>query len=87
MPSFYVDDLDISVHEFINACSLRERNDLIDFLSKNGYIELKEYDTTRSRMSATEEIFEDHLDALHGKWNRLSKEDEETIMNIAKKFK
>lgn len=87
MPSFYVEELDITVSEFVNACTVRERDELINFLSKNGYIELKEHVDTRSDMSAFEAFFEEHLDVLHGKWNRLSNEEEETIMNIAKKFK
>jgi len=87
MPSFYVEDLDITVSEFVNSCTGRERDELINFLSKNGYIELKEHVDASSDMSASEAIFEEHLDVLHGKWNRLSKEDEDTIIKIAKNFK
>jgi hypothetical protein len=37
-------------------------------------------------MSAGEHAFENQLDKLHGKWNMLTKEEEEAIYSIAKRF-
>lgn len=85
MPSFYVDDVDISVSEFVNACNRKEKDDLIKTLKINGYLDVDQLPSP-SKMSTSEQIFEDHLTVLHGKWNRLSNEEEEIIMNIAKKF-
>lgn len=87
MPSFYVDDVDIDVDEFLSACSDGEREELIQALVEDGYIDKGSVPGNRKQMSATEEIFEDHLDALHGKWGMLTNEEEELIMKIANRFK
>ena len=85
MPSFYVDDVDIDVDEFLSACSKSEKERLVEYLAEDGYV-LKNQLESSERMSAAEEIFEDHLLALRGKWNLLTNEEEETIIKIAKKF-
>jgi len=38
-------------------------------------------------MSVSEVVFEEHLDAIHGKWNCLTSDEEEQILKIGKKFK
>lgn len=86
MPSFTPEDLDISPSEFVQACSKREREKLIEYLSTNGFIELCDK-TPSTRISAPESIFEESLNALHDKWNMLSSEEEEIIMKIASRFK
>lgn len=87
MPTFYVDEIDISPSEFVNACSARERQELINFLSKNGYIDINDSSPSSRRISAPESIFEDSLNAIHGNWNMLSSVEEEIIMKIASRFK
>jgi hypothetical protein len=86
MPTFYGEDIDIDVDDFLNACNGNEKDELIAALIEDGYISKSQVDSHKE-MSASEEIFEEHLDALHGKWNRLTKEEEEIIMVIAKRFK
>ncbi len=85
MPSFYVDDVDIDVDEFLSACSEREREDLIKALIEDGYLNKKDV-TPSPVLSVGEEIFEEHLNAIHGKWHRLTPEEEEVIIKIGKKF-
>lgn len=85
MPSFYVDDVDIDVDEFLSACSEREREDLIKALIEDGYLNKKDV-TPSPGLSVGEEIFEEHLNAIHGKWHRLTPEEEEVIIKIGKKF-
>jgi hypothetical protein len=85
MPTFYGEDIDIDVDEFLKKCNSREIQELIDTLVEGGYIE-KPRTNSNENMSAGEQIFEHKLSKLHGMWNRLSKEDEETIVKIADKF-
>lgn len=54
----------------------------IDWLRDNGFIP-EENIVFRS---VSESQFEDALNKLHDKWNRLSQEEEETIINISKRF-
>jgi hypothetical protein len=54
----------------------------IDWLRENGFIPEKNIEFR----SVSESQFEDALNKLHGKWNRLSQEEEDTIINISKKF-
>jgi len=54
----------------------------IDWLRDNGFIPEENIDLR----SVSESQFEDALNKLHGKWNRLSQEEEETIINISKRF-
>ena len=85
MPRFYTDDLDIDVDEYLSACSPREIKKLINKLVEEGHITKSDI-LSETKMSAGEHVYENKLDKLHGKWNRLSKEDEEMIIKIADKF-
>ena len=84
MPSFYVDDVDIDVDEFISACSKSEIKELIDFLVDDGHIK-KDAVLTPDKKSRNP-LFDDACIKLVGNSWRLSKEDEEVIMNISKKI-
>jgi hypothetical protein len=85
MPRFYADDLDIGADEYLSVCSTSDIKELIDALVKDGYIRKSDI-LSETKMSAGEQVYENKLDKLHGKWNRLSEEDEETIIKIADKF-
>ncbi len=54
----------------------------IDWLRDNGFIPEEDIDFR----SVSESQFEDALNKLQGKWNRLSQEEEDTIINISKRF-
>ena len=54
----------------------------IDWLRDNGFIPEEDIDFR----SVSENQFEDALNKLHSKWNRLSQEEEDTIINISKRF-
>ena len=86
MPTFYGEDIDVDVDEFLSACDSGEIKELINSLIDDGHISKSQVESHKE-MCATEQIFEEHLDSLHGKWNRLTKEEEEIIMVIAKRFK
>lgn len=66
---------DITVNEFISECDLREIKEIIHHIFGN------------KEMSIGEQLFEECLMSLHNKWNQLSSDEEEQIMEIGKKFK
>jgi hypothetical protein len=85
MPSFYSDaEVDVDVHEFMDACSRREIEEVIDNLKKKGYLSHLNND---SNMSLNESEFEDNLSAISGNYVNVTKEEEENISKIAKRFK
>jgi len=69
---------------FLNSCDRDDLDDLIQWVMKTNAI--TERDLQCVNMSAGERYFEDHLEKLHGKWNVLTKEEEEFIMNLSKRF-
>ena len=88
MPRFneYVDvDIDIDVDDFLNACSSRDIDELVDALIEDGHIS-KRAKLSYDSYSAAESDFQDALEKLQGKWNRLTSEEEQAILAIAKRF-
>jgi len=86
MPYFNYDgDIEITVNEFLSTCDQEDIVDIIDALVEDGH--LKEEDRiVDMEMSAPEQSFEEALNKLHGKWNRLTKEEEIILLTIANKF-
>lgn len=85
MPTFYADDIDIDVDEFLNRCSGREVEELVDALVEDGYV--KRIDSSSDHlMSVPEKEFEEALNKLHGKYQSLTKEEEDLIKSISKRF-
>lgn len=87
MPSFYIDEKKITPSEFIQNCSQREIKELIETLKDEGYIHNQVVLSNSQPISLPERIFEEYLMAIHGNWNILSSEEEETIMKIGSRFK
>lgn len=86
MPNFdFTVDEDISVDEFLSACSSSEVEELIEALIDGGHLPRHANKDIDPR-GVGESMYEEALDKLHGKWNRLSQEEEETVINIAKRF-
>ena len=90
MPEFFYEGYtDVLVHEFLSNCDSSDITDIIDTLITDGHIKSNQRLSKTSGsngLSAPEQIFEEALDKLHGKWNMLSKEEEEMIMALAKRF-
>jgi len=87
MPRFDVnEDLEIDVDDFLYECDSEDIKKLIEALIENGDLEMKHF-ADRSRMSAGEEIFEEHLSSISGRWNQLTQEEEETILKIGARFR
>jgi hypothetical protein len=86
MPTFPLDEFDIDAEEFVTSCTSSEIKELLGYLIKEDYIKpdsILDYDTS---FSIPEQEFEDALNKLHGKYTTLSKEEEEIIKVIAKRF-
>jgi hypothetical protein len=92
MPKFYEYrdievDVDIDIDEFLDKCNNREKDELIYALIEDGYLKkdcrrnFEEVD-----YSPTEAQFVEAVDKLRNKWNMLSQEEEQLILNIANRF-
>ena len=85
MPNFYSEaEVDIDVNEFMDACSRHEIEEVIDYLKETGYLSHLKND---SNMSLNESEFENNLLAISGNYLNVTKEEEEVISKIAKRFK
>jgi ribosomal protein S8 len=85
MPDFYVDDLDISPGEFVDACSEREISQLIEVLKDDGYLNdiIVVQDDAKS---IHDEMFLEALFKLGKSRHRLTNEEEEIIKVIANRL-
>lgn len=84
MPDFTPDDLDISPSEFVYACSKREIAELIDELIEEGHLP---EERTKDHSTPQNVIFNESLDILSKNRLQLTLEEEDYIVNLAKKFK
>jgi hypothetical protein len=91
MPSFYVDDIDIDVDEFLSACSDRERDELIKALVEDGHIEPDQLTRNGSygvrNPNINDEKFWGNLEHLKKCRDLLSLEEETYINNLAERYK
>ena len=83
MPTFYAEDLDIYVDEFLDACSDREIKQVIEWLREEEYISNYSIAETDSINDST---FNDAVIKIQNHRISLSREEEEFILNIAKRF-
>jgi hypothetical protein len=89
MPDFTPDDIDISPEEFLNSCSTRERNELIEELVEQGFIDRsvlssEQLDETINKRDCD---FVDALNSLRNKRHLLTTTEEGFIISLADKFK
>jgi hypothetical protein len=73
--------IDIDIDDILWGMSDREKQELVDDLYEDGYIAKKDDDAKSTDDAWNEEVHK----LFNSKW-RLSKEDEETILNITKKI-
>jgi len=86
MPEFST-YIDLEVYEFIDECSKSEINELIDELIERGHLTKNSKGPGKpNQYTLIEETHRDYCDVLANSYHRMSKEDEDTIMNIAKKY-
>ena len=86
MPDFdYDGDINVDVDDFLSACDREDIDEIINALVEDGHIKPSQI-AHDPQMSAPEQLFEGALEKLHGKWNQLSKVEEELILTLAKRF-
>lgn len=78
-------DVDVEVNDFLEDCDNSEIEEIVDWLQNNGHLRETSVDKS-TEVCATEAEFMNALDKLYTKWNMLSKEEEQTILNLAKRF-
>jgi hypothetical protein len=83
MPYF---DVDVDVDDFLSACNSREIKELIQALVDDGHLPESISEFKSSNIGISESEYEDALGKLHGKYHTLSKEEEEAIIKISKRF-
>ena len=89
MPDFTPDDIDISPEEFLNSCSTRERNELIEELVEQGYIDRSVLSSEQldEAINKRDCDFVDALNSLRNKRHLLTTTEEGFIISLADKFK
>ena len=83
MPTFYTEDLDIEVDEFLDDCDSNEIQEVIQWLKDSDYLP-DNVATSESQQSFQDEDFDRALISLVGNRFKLTTEQEEAIMNAAK---
>jgi type III secretory pathway lipoprotein EscJ len=78
--------IDVDVDEMLDACSRREKDELIDLLVEEGLVRRLVGKNGSSKLSIMESEFFEKIDMLKDKYYSLSKEDEETMNNLFKKY-
>lgn len=89
MPTFYAEDIDIDVDEFLNGCSRREKEEIIDILIEEEWIKKDarlQVPSKQYNYSIAEADFEQALEKLKGKWNMLTSEEEQIVIKLASRF-
>jgi len=84
MPTFYTEDLDIEVDEFLDDCDSNEIQEVIQWLKDSDYLP-QNVATSESQQSFQDEEFDGALMNLVGNRFKLSTEDEKVIMAISNK--
>lgn len=84
MPTFYTEDLDISVDEFLSSCDSHDITELINALIEDGY--LPNNSTPKQKLGVLEAEFFEKIDNLKNVYYHINNEDLELIDNLVKKY-
>lgn len=85
MPTFYPEDFDIDVEQFVDDCDSHEITELIEYLRKQGYLN---NDNMQTRdISLLDMEWAATINKISGNARlRMTTEEEETIRKIANRF-
>jgi hypothetical protein len=90
MPEFST-EVDIDPSEFVDACSKRERDRLIEILEEDGYIQSSTETSSKNhgvrRPNVNDEIYWNALNVLMKSRHLLTLDEEQLIIKISDKFK
>lgn len=79
-------NVDIDPEEYINSCSSNEIDEIIEILIEDGHINKNSRNGVYDMHSVPELEFQDAIQKLNGKWNMLTAEEEQVIVQIASRF-
>jgi hypothetical protein len=85
MPTFYPADLEIEVDEFLDDCDINEIEEVIQWLKDADYLK-QGVKTPLEQQSSRDAEFDRALMNLVGKRFKMTKEQEELIINISKQI-
>lgn len=84
MPYFTSEaEYDIEPYEFVDACTKKEIDKLIKCLQNEGYLSVH---GLSYNLSIPEQEYEEVVNALHGKYQSLTKTEEEILKALAQRF-
>ena len=92
MPEFYVEELDIEPYEFVRACTPSEIKELIvelveeEHLPKSVLSQMRTDKNGKPKTSILEDEFLEKMNKLSEKFHVISREDEDTLETIFKKY-
>jgi hypothetical protein len=91
MPDFSVDDIEIQPYEYVSACGSGDIKELIEELVDSGYLPksvltLNKKGKTDDGLGRLQSEFADKLQKLTNVYYSVSKEDEEVLETIFKKY-
>lgn len=84
MPTFYTEDLEIEVGEFLSYCNTKEITELINYLIEDGY--LPKNSTPTQKLGLFEAEFFEKIDKLKNMYYHINNEDLELIDNLVRKY-
>lgn len=85
MPTFYTDNLDIEVDDFLDDCSSSEIQEVIQWLKESDYLP-QNVATSEVEQSFQDAEFDGALMNLVGKRFKMTPEQEGVIINISKQI-
>jgi hypothetical protein len=91
MPDFTPDDISIEPYEYLNSCGPRDIEELIEELVGGGYLptsvlKLKKKNKPDNGLGRLQSDFAEKLEKLTKVYYSLSKEDEEILESLFKKY-
>lgn len=84
MPTFYTEDLEIEVDEFLSSCNKHDIKLVIEYLVDEGYI--KRGEEMPEKIGVLESEFFEKLNKLKDVYYYLNTEELESIDNMVKKY-
>jgi hypothetical protein len=79
--------IDVDIDDVLYSMSARELQNLVDDLYEDGYIPKKlEKQEERKAPSIPEQFYLEAIDKLARNYHQLTSEEEQTIINLAKRF-
>lgn len=78
-------DVDIEIDEFVDSCSSRDIENLLKYLSNQGYLS-KFGVPDETKMTSQEEKFVEKLTSLSQKYHQMSVDDIDTLENLFNKY-